>query len=126
MPGIIDNEHGTITITENALSTIASKAAAENYGMVSMSAKSTSEELLGLFSFIIGDSKHRGVSVTALDETTFDIDLHVRLMYGLSMSAVAQNIISHVKYRIESLTGMTVHDVNIHVEDVWIADNEIE
>ena len=125
MSGIIDNDMGTVTVTENAIAMIAGRAATENYGMVGMSAKSASEELFGLISFIAGDSKKRGVKVTEVDRNCFDIDLYVRLMYGLSMSAVAQNIISHVKYRVESLTAMSVRDINIHIEDIWVENPEI-
>lgn len=125
MSGIIDNDMGTVTVTENAIAMIAGRAATENYGMVGMSAKSASEELFGLISFIAGDSKKRGVKVTEVDSNCFDIDLYVRLMYGLSMSAVAQNIISHVKYRVESLTAMSVRDINIHIEDIWVENPEI-
>ena len=126
MSGIIENNYGTVTITENAIAMIAGRAATENYGMVGMSAKSTSEGLMEFISFITGDSKKKGVKVTALDENTFDIDLYVQLMYGLSMSAVAQNIISHVKYRVESLTGMSIRDINIHVENIWVDDMETD
>lgn len=120
MSGVIENTNGTITITENAIATIAGRAATENYGMVGMSAKSASEGFINLISFITGDSKKKGVRVTAVDSNTFDLDLYVRLMYGLRMSTVAQNIISHVKYRVEAMTGIAVRDINIHVEDVWV------
>lgn len=125
MSGIIDNNFGAITITENVIAMIAGRASVENYGLVDMSAKSTSEEVLGFIRFITGDSKRRGVRVTSVDSNTFDIDLYVKLLYGLSMTAVSQNIISHVRYRVESLTGMNVRDVNIHVEDVWVEDADI-
>lgn len=125
MAGITDNVNGTVTITESAIAMIAGRAAMENYGMVGMTAKSASEGLLGIISFITGDSKKKGVKVTDVDANTFDIDLYVKLVYGLSMSAIAQNIISHVKYRVEQMTGLTVRDINIHVEDIWVESADL-
>lgn len=125
MSGIINNDLGEIAITESAIAMIAGKAATENYGLVGMTAKSASEEVFGFIRFITGDSKKRGVKVTDVETNTFDIDLYVKLMYGLSMAAVAQNIISHVKYRVEALTGMSVRDVNIHVDGIWVDDIDL-
>ncbi len=125
MSGIINNDLGEIAITESAVAMVAGKAATENYGLVGMTAKSASEEVFGFIRFITGDSKKRGVKVTDVETNTFDIDLYVKLMYGLSMSAVAQNIISHVKYRVEALTGMSVRDVNIHVDGIWVDDIDL-
>lgn len=125
MPGIIDNKYGTVTITESAIAMIAGKAAMENYGMVGMTPKSASDGFLNIISFITGDSKKKGVRVTSIDTNTFDIDLYVKLIYGLSMSAIAQNIIAHVKYRVEHMTGITLRDVNIHVEDVWVESTDV-
>ena len=125
MSGTIDNANGSITITESAIAMIAGRAALENYGLVGMTAKSASEGLLGIISFITGDSKKKGVKITDVDANTFDIDLYVKLIYGLSMSAIAQNIISHVKYRVETMTGLFVRDINIHVEDIWVESSDI-
>ena len=125
MSGTVQNDMGTITISENAIAMIAGRAAVENYGLADMSAKSTSEEVLGFIRFITGDSKKRGVKVTAVDDETFDIDLFVKLNYGLSLNAVAQNIISHVRYRTESMTGMKIRDVNIHVEGIYVEKEEV-
>ena len=63
----------------------------------------------------------RGVKVTVLsDGTTIDIDLHVTVMYGVSLPAVAQNAVSNVKYRVEDLTGLQVRNVNIFVESIKV------
>lgn len=125
MSGITNNDLGEIAITESAIAMIAGKAAIENYGLVGMTAKSTSEGVFGFIRFITGDSKKRGVRVTEVEPNIFDIDLYVKLMYGLSMAAVAQNIISHVRYRVEALTGMSVRDVNIHVDGIWVDDVDL-
>ena len=39
---------------------------------------------------------------------------------ALSLPAVAQNAKSNVKYRVEEMTGLTVHAVNVHVESIRV------
>ena len=121
MPGIIDNELGKVVITEDIVAMIAGYAALENYGLVDMHSKSAADTLIR---FIGGESRKKGVRVSFNNEGKPDIDLFVKLMYGLSMSAVAQNIISHVRYRVEEMTGLTVNQVNIHIEGVWVDSDD--
>ena len=40
--------------------------------------------------------------------------------YGISISAVAANIIDTVKYKIEHLTGIKVEKVTVSVEDIRV------
>lgn len=117
MPGIIDNELGKIVITEDIVAMIAGYAALENYGLVDMHSKSATDTLI---KFMGGENRKKGVKVVFDSEGKLDIDLYVKLMYGVSMNAVAQNIISHVRYRIEEMTGLTINKVNVHVEGVWV------
>ena len=38
--------------------------------------------------------------------------------YGVSISAVADNLFSNVKYKVEEFTGMEIKDINVFVEGV--------
>ena len=42
--------------------------------------------------------------------------------YGVSISAVSDNLISNVKYRVEDFTGLTIEKINILVEGVRVID----
>ena len=42
--------------------------------------------------------------------------------YGVSISAVSDNLISNVKYKVEEFTGMTIEKINIFVEGVRVID----
>ena len=44
--------------------------------------------------------------------------------YGVSIAAVARNLIDNVRYKIEHFTGMTVSDITVRVEGVKVIDNE--
>ena len=48
------------------------------------------------------------------------LDLHIIVEYGTNFSAIADNIISTVKYSVEEYTGLAVEDVNIFVDGVRV------
>lgn len=112
MPGIIKSELGSISIPDEIVATIAGYAASENYGIVGMHAKTTGDQLWKL---VGGDNQRRGVKVSCVENDEIDIDLYVTIIYGASLTAVAENAIGNVRYRVEEMTGLKVRSVNIHV-----------
>ncbi len=108
---------GKITIADDLIASIAGYAAVENYGIVGMNSKKASDSFVELFG---KDNMRRGVKVTMVSPEVIDIDLYVTLEYGVSLPAVAQNAKSNVKYRVEEMTGLTVHAVNVHVENIRV------
>ena len=42
--------------------------------------------------------------------------------YGVSISAVSDNLISNVKYKVEEFTGLSIEKINILVEGVRVID----
>ena len=50
------------------------------------------------------------------------LNFHVIVSYGVSISAVTDNLISNVKYKVEEFTGMTVDKINIYIEGVRVID----
>lgn len=117
MPGIINSELGKVVINEDIVANIAGHAAAENYGVVGMSAKTATDTILKL----VGSdaNKKRGVKVAFVNEgEEVDIDLYVTMVYGVSLPVVAKNMIDNVRYRVQEMTGIKVANVNIHVESI--------
>ena len=55
-------------------------------------------------------------------DNRLSIDFHVIVSYGVSISTVADNLISSVKYKVEEFTGMDVEKINIYVEGVRVID----
>lgn len=110
-------ELGKITISDDLITNIAGYAAVENYGIVGMNSKKASDAWVELFG---RDNLRRGVKITTVSPNVVDIDLYVTLEYGVSLPAVAQNTKSNVKYRVEEMTGLTVRQVNVHVESVRV------
>ena len=50
------------------------------------------------------------------------LDFHIIVAYGLSISAITQNLIETIQYKAEKFTGMEVKKINIFVEGVRIID----
>ncbi len=118
MPANILYDLGTVSMSDDLIASIAGTAAVENYGIVAMNSKKASDAILQL---VGSENMKRGVNVTVLsDGVTVDIDLHVTVMYGVSLNAVAKNAVSNVKYRVEDLTGLHVRNVNIFVESIKV------
>ena len=44
------------------------------------------------------------------------------MAYGVSISAVTDNLISDVKYRVEEFSGMQVDKINVYIEGVRVID----
>ena len=108
------NSLGEIIISDDVLAVLAGITAIGCYGIVGMASKRATDgivELLGL------DNLSRGVKVYTQDNEVI-IDLFIIVEYGISIAAVAKNVIDTVKYNVENLTGTTVKKVNITVEGV--------
>lgn len=107
------NEKGYIQIPRPVIAVIAGYAALNCYGVKCMTASGLDD----IVYLLRGASFPKGVKVT-LEGSFADIDLHVAMIYGVNMPAVAQSIMNEVKYVVERQTGITVRHVNVFVETV--------
>lgn len=112
----ITSEFGSIIIDDQVIASIAGLAAMECYGIVGMASKNATE---GFFELLRRDQLTKGIKVNS-EEDKITIDLHIVLQFGVKISVVAENIISKVKYNVESLTGLEVNKVNIFVQGVRV------
>jgi uncharacterized alkaline shock family protein YloU len=76
----------------------------------------------GLVKLLKGDSLTRGINVVINEENKLEIDFHVIVSYGVSISTVAENLIENVKYKVEEFTGFEISKINIFVEGVRVID----
>ena len=58
----------------------------------------------------------------SLADNKITLEFHVIVAYGVSISAVSDNLISNVKYKVEEFTGLTIEKINILVEGVRVID----
>ena len=71
----------------------------------------------------VGDSTAQGVSVE-VGEKEAAVDLTVVVEYGESIPRVAQQIRENVVRRIEGITGLTVTEVNVAVNDLHLPSDD--
>ena len=118
MKGRISNKMGEIQINPDVIALYAGTIAVECFGIVGMAAVSMKD---GLVKLLKRESLTHGINVDT-KENKISIDFHVIVSYGVSISAVSDNLIESVKYRVEEFTGMEVEKINIFVEGVRVID----
>ena len=118
MKGRMNSEYGEIIIDTDVIATYAGSVAVECFGIVGMAAVSMKD---GLVKLLRKDSLKHGINVT-MNDNKISFDFHVIVSYGVSILAVADNLVSNVKYKVEQFTGMEVENINILVEGVRVID----
>ena len=118
MKGRINNKLGEIQINPEVIAKYAGITAVECFGIVGMAAVSMKD---GLVKLLKKESLTHGINVD-IEENHIILDFHVIVAYGVSISAVADNLIENVKYQVEEFTGMEVDKINIFVEGVRVID----
>ena len=105
-------------IDSNVIATYAGSVAVECFGIVGMASVNMKD---GLVKLLKKENLERGINVH-VDNNKITLDFHVIVSYGVSISAVANNLLDNVKYKLESFTGMEVEKINIFVEGVRVID----
>ena len=110
-----ENPDGTVSFATDVVATIAGLAATEVEGVSSMS--SPSSGLADMFSRRSTRNFTKGVRVD-LDGNMVTVDITIVVEYGSPVPDVARGIQENVKKAIETMSGLTVHSVDVHVSGV--------
>ena len=110
---------GTIRVADEVVSIIAGLATTEVEGIAGMSGGLAGgiEEILGRKNF------SKGVKVE-VGEKEAAVDLYIIVKYGIRIPEVALAAQENVKRAIEAMTGLTVVEVNVHVQGVGFPEEE--
>jgi len=119
MKGCISTDLGIITIDSEVIAKYAGTVAVECFGIVGMAAVSMKD---GLVKLLKRESLAHGIQVEISEDNKLTINFHVIVSYGVSISAVSDNLVNNVKYKVEEFTGMEVDKINIYVEGVRVID----
>ena len=119
MKGSMSTDLGIITIDPEVMAKYAGSVAVVFFGIVGMAAVSMKD---GLVKLLKKESLTKGIQVGISDENKITLNFHVVVAYGVSISAVTDNLISNVKYKVEEFTGMSVDKINIYIEGVRVID----
>ncbi len=125
IPEITENVEGSndgIKISNDVVAVIAGVAVSEVPGVASMSGG-----FAGGITEVLSGKKNlsRGIKVDA-DEKDVKIDVNIIVEYGSRIPDVAFEIQNRVKKAVESMTGLKVLEVNVHVQGVKTEREEKE
>lgn len=102
---------GEIRISSEVVSVIATNAALEVTGVASLAG--------GIAGNILGrKNPFKGIKVEVTDNRQVNIDLHIIVEYGARIPDVAWNLQERIKQNVETMTGLHVNEINIHVQGV--------
>jgi uncharacterized alkaline shock family protein YloU len=102
---------GIVKISDEVVAVISGIAATEIKGIIGMSGN-----LVGGIAQILSSRKNlsKGVKVS-VGENSAAIDLYVVVEYGLKIPEIAFQVQENVRKNVESMTGLNVTAVNVHV-----------
>ena len=107
---------GKIVYSDEFISNLAGLASMDCYGIVGMASQKAMD---GIVELLKGENLNKGVKITT-ENDSIRIQLFVIVEYGVSISAVASNVIDTVKYKIESITGLNVDKVDVTVNGIRV------
>ncbi len=112
-------EFGSVKIADDVIEIIAGLAATEVKGVTGMSGG-----IVGGIAEMMGKKNpSKGVRVQ-VGEKEVTVDLYIVVEYGVKIPDVAWEIQEKVKKAIESMTGLHVSEINIHVQGVNMEKEE--
>ncbi len=113
-------EYGSVKISDDVVAVIAELAAKEVKGIIGMSGG-----IADSITTMLGKKNPaKGIKVDVGEKETA-IDLYVIVEYGVRIPDVAWQVQENVKKAVETMTGLSVVEVNIHIQGVNI-DKDIK
>lgn len=110
-----ENPNGTVSFATEVVATIAGLAATEVDGVASMI--SPSSGLADMFSRKSNRNLTKGVRID-LEDNRVSVDVTITVDYGSPIPDVAKNIQENVKKAIETMSGLDVKNVDVHVTGI--------
>jgi uncharacterized alkaline shock family protein YloU len=110
MPHLEENL-GSIDISPTAVTTIASRAVNQCYGVVGMANKNL---VNGLANLLTRDSQP-GIDVV-IEDGEIIIDVYVIVEYGVRIRTVAESVQNTVQFNVQKTLGLPVRAVNVYIQ----------
>ena len=111
----IDNRYGSIEISQEYFRYLVGNAVSSCYGVVGMVRNGPRQGLRSILSrrAYMDD----GVRVRNEGDNLI-VDVHIQVIFGMNISAIAKSIVHKVRYTVEEATGLTVKKVNVYVDGI--------
>ena len=117
-----DNGTENVKIAPDVIATIAGVSATEIKGVAGMCSS-----FAGGIAEMLGAKKNttKGIKVD-LKENTAVIDMYIIVEYGFKIPELAWELQENVKNNVETMTGITVERVNVHIDGISFKKAEEE
>lgn len=117
---ILNEEEDNINIAEEVITTIAGIAVSEISGVAEMAGG-----IAGGITEVLSGKKNLSKGIKAeTDGNNVKIAVNIIVNYGVRIPDVAFDIQNKVKQSVETMTGLKVNEVNVHVQGVNIEKTE--
>ena len=109
-----ESDQGSIRISEDVVASIAALATSETAGVSGLYSTLTSD----IVSFLSKKNLSKGVRIEIGEEGTVKIEIGFLALFGHNICEVAKQVQESVRSSVESMTGLKVTEVNVHVGGV--------
>lgn len=106
---------GKIEISESYLSKLIGHEVTSCFGVVGMMPSSGKQRVFKLLSR--RDKLDTGIRVYG-NNSSITVELHIAVIYGMNINAIASSITEKVKYVVEDTTGISVDKVIVKIDDI--------
>lgn len=117
----VQNEYGTVEMSNTAIATIVGAAATENFGVVGMASKKQVRD--GINEILKRKNYSKGAIVRQEEGNSFAVDVYIIVSYGVKISEVSYNVQERVAYRLSEMLGLTPNSVNVYVQSVRVIES---
>ena len=104
---------GKVCMTGDFFAGLVSAAAQNCYGVAGMVKSGTKQGIRSVFTK--RSYADDGIRVRSEGDKLI-VDLHISVIYGMNISAIAKSIVNKVRYTVEEATGLDVKKVNVFVD----------
>lgn len=112
-----DTNLGNVKISDDVIASIATVVLNDINAVHSMNGSLAS----GIVEFLgVKKNNTKGIKVAIDESEAVSLEIHVTIQYGVRIPEVAWEIQEKVKKEVESVTGLTVAKVNVHVDGINI------
>ena len=104
---------GVVEISQEYFAYLIGNAASSCYGVAGMVKSGTKQGIRSVFtkrSYADDGIRERSEGDKLI------VDLHISVIYGMNISAIAKSIVNKVRYTVEEATGLDVKKVNVFVD----------
>jgi uncharacterized alkaline shock family protein YloU len=111
---------GNVRIADEVVEVISGMAASQIEGVVSLGNGGAVSDIANIFT----RGSRKGIKVE-IHESEAKIDLYLTVKFGSTIPKIAGLVQEAVKENVENMTGLTVAEINIHIQGVAFKDDVI-